>query len=342
MLNEFLSENQRLQLNQFPQTISSNDIIQYFLLSESDYTIIPVRSPAYSRLGFTLSLCALRWLGFIPESLESIPKDILTFILEQLNLQAIPDNFSHYGLRVQTKTQHILIIQKYLNFKRFDNEHQQLLKQWLLAYAMEHDRPTILLKNVIEKLKRDRIVRPPLALLERIIGFVRIQARKQTFELLSTILNQERKIKLDSMLIVDAEKGRTLLTWLRQRAVSHSPQSIRMTLDKIKFLEQEGVHEWDLSILNANQIKFLSRLGKCSTNQALQRYIPEKRYSILIAFMHQSLEELIDEAVDLFDQALSYSYARAKNTLKKRYEKMQENINEKIRLLKNYWQYNFR
>ena len=146
------------------------------------------------------------------------------------------------------------------------------------------------------------------------------------------ILTNERKTFLDCLLLVDEVKGKTLLTWLRQRAVSHSPDEICLTLEKIAFLEGSNVPEWDLSGLNANRLKFLNRLGKTSTNQALQRSVPEKRYPILIAFMHQALEELIDEAIDLFDQALHAAYARSKTSLKKHNERVQENTNQKVRL----------
>jgi hypothetical protein len=63
----FLSVNGRQQLNQFPETIDQNNLIQHFLLSELDREVIPEGSPAYSKVGFSLSLCALRFLGFIPE-----------------------------------------------------------------------------------------------------------------------------------------------------------------------------------------------------------------------------------------------------------------------------------
>ena len=62
-----------------------------------------------------------------------------------------------------------------------------------------------------------------------------------------------------------------------------------------------GVDRWDLRALHPNRLKFLARLGKRSTNQALQRAPAERRYPILVAFLRQSLEETTDEVIDLFD-----------------------------------------
>jgi len=328
----FLTEAQRQYLSQFPEDISQEQLIQHFMLTASDLSIVPTRSPAYSRFGFTLSLCALRFLGFIPEQCNRTPDTIISFLLKQLDIAKLPNNLDQYGTRSQTKSDHALIIEKYLGFRRFNKHDQTQLAQWLLPQAMEHDRPTLLLKLLLEKLKYDKVIRPTLYALERLVSSVREQARRQTYHLLHHILTNNCQEFLDRLLLVDEVKGKTLLTWLRQRAVSHSPDEICLTLEKIAFLESANVPEWDLSVLNANRLKFLNRLGKTSTNQALQRSVPEKRYPILIAFMHQALEELIDEAIDLFDQALHAAYARSKTSLKKHNEKVQENTNQKVRL----------
>ena len=280
-ITSFLSEDQRQELNRFPESIEHNDLIQYFLLSDYDMAIIPVRSHGYTRFGFALSLCTLRFLGFIPDEFEYIPEIVMQFVLKQLNLNEIPPDFNQYGTRAQTRSDHILLIEKYLGFRKLTNRDNESLNNWLLSQAMEHNRPILLLKAVIDKLKLDKITRPPLAFLERLVGSVRDQSMKKTYQLLSDIASPERMVMFDNMLKMDKSKNKTLLTWLKQRAVSHSPESICQTLDKIAFLEQNEVHKWDISKINFNRLKFLSRLGQSSTNQALQRSIPEKRYSII-------------------------------------------------------------
>jgi TnpA family transposase len=296
--------------------------------------VIPVRSHSYTRLGFALSLCALRFLGFIPEELSLVPENAMLFVLKQINLESIPVDFEQYGIRAQTRTDHALRIEQYLSFKPFNESEQESLKAWLLIQAMEHDRPILLLRMAIDKLKQDQISRPTLVFLERLVSSVREMAKKKTYQLMADVLSDERKRLLDNLLISDKSKGKTLLTWLKQRAVSSSPEAICTTLEKIVYLESAGVNKCDLTRLSTNRLKLLSRLGQTSTNQALQRSVPEKRYPVLVAFMFQALEELIDEAIELFDQSITQAYSRAKNSLKSHQEKVQESINEKVRILK--------
>ena len=189
----FLSEKQRQQLEKIPEYIDEENLIQYFTLSSDDLSIIPVRSPPYSRLGFSLSLCALRFIGFIPEVLDTTPKEVVLFLIKQLELNLASTDLIQYGSRAQTKTGHASIIERHLGFKRITDDYQITLKDWLLSRAMEHDRPTLLLNAVLEKLKRERIVRPTLAKLERIIGSVRDKARYMTYRYMSNILSDQCK-----------------------------------------------------------------------------------------------------------------------------------------------------
>ena len=159
----FLTEDQRLKFNQFPESIEQDHLIQYFLLSNPDLKIIPVRSPAYSRLGFALSLCALRFLGFIPEELITVPITAMSFLLKQLNLASVPEDFAQYGSRLQTKSDHTLTIENYLGFKRFTEDYQRILTDWLLVLAMEHDGKMLLLNAATEKLQWHAL--PPTLLL---------------------------------------------------------------------------------------------------------------------------------------------------------------------------------
>jgi hypothetical protein len=76
-----------------------------------------------------------------------------------------------------------------------------------------------------------------------------------------------------------------------------------------------GVDRWDLRSSHPNRIKLLARLGRRSTNQALQRAPAQRRYPILVAFLRQALEETTDAVVDLFDRCLARTSAGAERKL---------------------------
>ena len=69
----FLSDAERERLSRFPDGIEHQDLITFFTLSGADRERIPIRTGPHNRLGFAVQLCAVRFMGFVPEDLSATP-----------------------------------------------------------------------------------------------------------------------------------------------------------------------------------------------------------------------------------------------------------------------------
>ena len=105
-------------------------------------------------------------------------------------------------------------------------------------------------------------------------------------------------------------------------------------LEKIAFLQDNGVAQWDTSMINPNRLKFLAQIGRTANNQALQRYAKKRRYPILLAFLKQGLQTLTDDVIEMYDQCLWDCYTDAKKELKELQQRAARTINEKQRLFR--------
>ncbi|NJN46364.1 MAG: hypothetical protein HC808_07685 [Candidatus Competibacteraceae bacterium] len=148
------------------------------------------------------------------------------------------------------------------------------------------------------------------------------------------ILTPSRCRWLDALLDPEAEGARTRLAWLRAPATAANAQQILMVLEKIAFLHDNGVMEWDVSILNPNRLNLLAQLGRTANNQSLQRYVKKRRYPVLVAFLKQALHTLTDEVVEMYDQCLWACYTDAKRELKDLQQRAARTVNEKLHLLR--------
>ena len=214
----------------------------------------------------------------------------------------------------------------------------QLWENWLLDRAMEHERPSLLFQLLCDKLRGEKIIRPGVTILERMVINARCSATTETFRRLKGLLTSTTKEFLDSLLLPDAITGQTPMTWLRRQETTNSPNSILKALSKLRFLEKHDVRSWDLSGLNPNRLKFLAQLGKKSSNHALKKTNEEKRYPILVAFVYQIFEEVTDETMDLYIHCLRDIDARAKRDLREFHLNEVKSTNEKVRLLKELGQ----
>lgn len=335
MSDGFLSAAERERWQRFPDTIPQDDLAAYFLLSDDDEREVNRQREPFNRLGYALQLCTLRYLGFVPTDFKATPQAAVSFVAEQLGID--PSIFALYDNR-RTQSDHRRYVRAYLGFRQATPIDLYALQTWLLARALEHDKPTLLLQLACEKLYRERIVRPGVTRLERFVATARERAHDETFRLLMPLLTDERKTLLEGLLQPDVMAGRTPLSWLRQEANSHAASQIIVTLKKIVFLQDAGVDQWDLSSLNPNRAKWLAQIGWKSTNQYLQRMSPERRYPILIAFLQQALLHHTDIVVELFDQCLWGCHSEAKQELEEFRKAVARSTNEKLKLFRELGQ----
>lgn len=329
MPGRFLTTSERERLNRFPEEISSADIFTFFRLSEFDLSQIPIKSKNYNRLGFTLQLCALRYLGFCPDDLMTAPISVISYVAEQIGVDA--EVITFYNQREQTRTEHFIKISDYLGFRKASKKDIEKLSIWLNERALEHNEPILLFYMSCERLYSEKIVRLGVTSLERMVISAIQQADETTYKLLYFLMTEERKEFFDNILIPDNDTYKTKLFWLRQGATSNTPKAILETIEKLAFLRKAGVEHWDLSSINPNRRKYLAQIGRKSSNQAIQRLIPQRRYPILITFLYQSLENIIDELVGLFDRCLADCYSRSKTDKDKFQLSIAKTTNEKLR-----------
>ena len=158
MPGQFLIKAEREQLSSFPVTPTEEDIITFFTLSVSDKKLINQCSTDYNQLGFALQLGTLGYLGFVPDELTSAPKLIIEYLATQI--QANPQCLNFYGKREKTRTNHLLKIQAYLGWRKATNLDFLLWQNWLLDRAIEHDRPSLLLQLLCDKLLTEKNCTP--------------------------------------------------------------------------------------------------------------------------------------------------------------------------------------
>ncbi len=303
------------RLRGFPE-IGREELFRFFTLAPADVAFVDPgrgRGPA-DRLGLSVALCTLPWLGFVPDDVAAAPPVAVARLAGQLGVD--PGVLRHYGRRAKTRTEHLRLVAQYrgwrvatsLEFKEFD--------EFLLARAMEHDSPTLLFRLACEYLISVQVIRPgPVIVLER-VAHARAEAQRETFDRLAHEFTQQRCAGLDGLLVVDPAIGMTRLRWLSTGPVESSPAGIKAEVTKLEFLRGLGADALDLSVLPAERRRFLAAVGRRLTAQALDRREPQRRYPILLTLLAQSATDVLDEVVSLFDQAVSAREGKAERSMR--------------------------
>lgn len=299
----------------FPTDVSREDMAAYFSLSRLDLAEVGRMRGDGNRLGFALGLGAVRLLGFLPQDLSELPPAPVAFVARQLG---VPPKLSGYGRRSQTRTVHLQRIAEHLGMRRAQRNDLIALQNWLVEQAKAHARPTALLSWATEHLQRQRVLRPGVTVLERMVVKARRQAEDEAYVALASIIEPNRAL-LEGLLETDGTLGQTTrLAWLRQRERTNSARAIKVMLDKHAWLEQAGVASWDVRSVHPNRLRYLARLGDTANPQMMRRMPPRRRYPTLVAYLRQALVNITDELIDMFDRCLADLQGRARLEMKAR------------------------
>ena len=154
MATQFFSDEQMERLRSYPD-IGREELIRFFTLTRKDLGFVDNlergggRGPA-ARLGLAVQLCTLPWLGFVPDDLWSVPQAAVLRLANQLAV--FPGALEQYGRRAQTRSDHLKVVMKYLDWKPVPTGGEPLkeLEQFLQDRAMEHDTPSLLFHQAAE------------------------------------------------------------------------------------------------------------------------------------------------------------------------------------------------
>ncbi len=164
-----LNQSQRERYERVPVEISEYDLMQFFQITHQDKIFLKSFRGEHNRLGIALQIGVIRFMGFLPDKWQQqIPVNVAEMICGQLNsnIELLPI----YAQRDKTRTEHLQVILKYLKFRRWQPLDEIWLSPWLLNKGMEHDNEPILLSQVCLKLEQEKILRPFIGTLERIVG----------------------------------------------------------------------------------------------------------------------------------------------------------------------------
>lgn len=314
MVAQVLADEELERLREFPD-VSRDDLVRFFTLTSSDLAFVDPgrgRGPA-ERLGLSLALCTLPWLGFVPDDVRAAPPVAVARLATQL--QVDPSVLRSYGRR-QTRTDHLRLVAQYLGWRQAGALEFKELDEFLLARAMEHDSPSLLFRLACEYLISAKVIRPGPVIVVKRVAHAREEAQRETYDRLAGALTDDRCAALDTLLVIDSEIGMTRLRWLGRGPVEASPAAVRAEVGKLEFLRELGAHELDLSVLPAERRRFLATMGRRLTGQALQRRDPQRRSPILLTVLAQSAVDALDEVVALFDQAVSAREGKAQRSMR--------------------------
>ncbi|EHF6415732.1 Tn3 family transposase [Listeria monocytogenes] len=301
-LKKILTAAQREQLLSVDH-LSEEDFQAYFSFSDSDLDIINQHRGDINKLGFAIQLCLARYPGCSLSNWSIQSDRLISYVRRQLHLDSI--ELALYAHR-NTRANHFNEILETFRYQRFGSvDTRNQLIAFLIKLALENDDSTYLMKKTLGFLTQNRIIFPSIATLEDIISHCRDKAESTLFSILLDSLTETQIEKLDELFLVYKETKMTKLAWLKDIPGKANPESFMTICKKVETITVLELGTINVSHIHRNRFLQLARLGDNYDAYDFSRFEFEKKYSLLIAFLVDHHQYLIDLLIEINDRILA-------------------------------------
>lgn len=311
--------------------ITEADLIRHYTLGPDDLAVIARRRRPHNRLGFALQLCALRYPGRLIRPGELVPRTVVTFLAEQLDID--PDALTDYATRAPTRYDHLDALRDAFGFRTFSQPDHRELSAWLMPIALATVSAITVAEALMAELRRRRIAAPGTTTVEHMVATALLQAERHTATTLDGTLLPEHRAALNALLDNHTGTAVSSLAWARQTPGAPGHRSMARLVDQLWQLRQVGIAPAATDGIHADRIRQLARAGRRLTAQHLRALSPLRRHAILIVTVLDTITRLTDEAIGLFDRLIGRMFRRAERRAAANLQTNARSLNDKVRLL---------
>ena len=169
------------------------DILQCFFPTTDDKHFLHYFNGRVNQVAILIQIGLIRFMGYlIPDWDIQIDEKTLRLVTQQLYNDGEVITLSEYSKWTNSRSRHLQQILKYLQYRRWEPIlDEPIIEKWLLERGMEHDNERWLLDKLCQKLHYDKILRPAINTLERIVVGVGERLNEETYQRLTLLLTPD-------------------------------------------------------------------------------------------------------------------------------------------------------
>jgi len=325
---ELLTPAQRFQLFAFPD--DESELIRLATLSKEDFAFVRQHRGEHNRLGVAVLMVYLRYPGRVLGPGEKPHAPILGIVATQLRVA--PAVWDLYASRDETRREHLQELLARSGLAQFDRHRYRELVAFLLPIAMQTAQGIVLAQAAVDELRRQRVLLPPVAALEKLCATVATRAQREVFRLLTAPLRTAQRTALDQLLQPFAPRPISKLAWLRQSPGEPSAKAVLAHIERLQVIRALGLPPDIGHNVHQNRLLRLAREGGQTAVYQIEEYETERRHATLVAILLDTAATLTDEILNLHDRLIGSFFTKAKHKYEKRFAAEGKAVNDKVRL----------
>lgn len=312
---DFLTTEQKDSYGQFNGEPNDIQLARYFHLDEFDLELIQKKRGKHNRLGFALQLTSIRFLGTFALDFNRIPFSVSHYVARQLGISNV-EVLARYALRKNTQWEHHREIKQTYGYRELsDGSLGFCLIRQLYSHAwIANERPSVMFDHATAWLIERKVLLPGVTVLIRLVSEVRERAANRLWVKLASILSDEHKTTLYTLLDIESEGGRqSRLERLRRGPTTISGPAFISAVNRYEQILNFPVPIEAFEALPTARVQAIARHAMMSSVAKIGRMPDEKKLSMLLAFVYIYRLTTLDDAIDILDLLITQMNASAKN-----------------------------
>src|SRR3954471_15319297 len=315
---DFLTGEQQRRYGRYAGEPSPAQLECDFHLDDKDRGLIARCRNDHTRLGFTVQLGTVRFLGTFLVDPSEVPRGVMAYLARQLGIADI-SGLKHYAAGVMRRD-HVAEIRRNYGYRDFhEGTEAAALSRWLANRAwVSAERPSVLFDLATARLVERKVLLPGVTVLARLVAQVRDQAASRLWRTLARALKPGQATRLETLLVADESSRQSPLERLRRAPTRVSVAGMVEALERLREIRVLGVGLIDLSAVPPVRVQTLARFAAAARAQAIARMPPPRRLATLLAFAKVQEAAAVDDVLDLLDQLVTAMLARVERAGRQR------------------------
>jgi hypothetical protein len=301
---EFLTDDEAAAYGRYAGVPSRADLERVFFLDDDDRALIERHRGEHMKLGFSLQLVSVRWVGTFLEDPLDVPVAVLDFMAEQLEI-ADPSSVKRYTERTKTRFDHQWEIRRACGLKEFTAAEAEL-RVWVAARSWTSgDGPKAIFTDAVRWLRERDVLLPGVSTLVRLVAQVRDDTTRRLWGVLEGLLTLGQRHVLDQLVEVppgSRSRISDLERWRKGPAPRGSGPTMIKALDQVAEVMGLGTAELGAEgMVPPRQLAELARYGMSADASTIRRHGDGRRLATLLATIRHLEAKSVDDTLELLD-----------------------------------------
>jgi len=309
---------------------AEEEIRRHYTLDDHDLSSIRQRRGAHNSLGFAIQLCYLRYPGQSMTADTTPPDELLACIAEQLRVPATA--WEDYARRDETRREHALELQAFFGYQPFTLGQYRRCRNMLTELALQTNKAPALAEQLLELLRKERILVPGARVLERLCTEAVARGTRLLYERLTVPLSADCRTHLDQLLTPREESRTIVLTWLKQPPGEARARNILTHLDRLQVCRDVGLPVGLERAVHQGRLNQLAREGMQMSIQHLRDLEETRRRATLVAILLDTTATLTDQILEKNETLIGKLFSDAKRKHAEDFQGQGKAVNDKVRM----------